>query len=149
MKRLLIILLVLFAVAATAKDDDKAEKRKKNEISQLRKDTEDLKRQVWTIRNAVTGRPEYQGQNSKVAHSAEGSVKLAAGKVIVTFNTDIDEGRQDQSFTNYKTYRIEVWSLDTANTAAYMWTALSGAKFQIRSDDPADTATVQYRAEGH
>lgn len=108
---------------------------------------DDTEQRVKTIYDA-DGRPVNQAIDSKGWHQVTGQVKLASGRSTVTLNTSTADGKQDVSFRDSSTYRGSAWSLDTSNAYTYRVIPLSGARFQIRSSEPTDTATVRYRVEG-
>ncbi len=148
MKRILLLFALLLAVSAVAVED-KEGKARKEEVRKVREETRQLKGQMQTIYDAVTGNPKYQAQSTRAHHKADGSAKMVRGRSVVVLNTSIGQARQDMSFSNEDSYRATVWTNDTTNTFTYVTVNLSGKKFIVKSSDADDTSTVFYRVEGN
>ena len=157
MKKLTILLCLCLAlcVGAAQTEEQKAEQQKKEqkartrEIAKMKKDTRRLRDQVQAIRDAVTGLPKGQIQVTRAYHKADGTAKLVEGRITVSLNTAIGEGKQDMSFTDADSYKVSVWPLDTTNSNTYVTQIVSGRQFFIKSSSATDTFTVAYRVEGN
>ncbi len=97
----------------------------------------------------IDGRPINQGLETKGRHPVSGEKKLAGtGVDTITINTAVDGDRNDVSFIDHNTYHGIAWSLDGSNGKTYRIVPLSGNRFEIRSSDSTDTATVKFFLEG-
>jgi hypothetical protein len=93
------------------------------------------------------GRPVNQSQDAKGFHRVTGSVKLASGRAILSFNSSTENGKQDVSFISASTYIGKLSVTDTTNSYTYYFYPLSGKQAMIKSSSGTDTTTVHFIVE--
>lgn len=144
--------IVVFLIAFSLSAGIVAEEIKKDSVVAKEKMVPmfDEKRVLGKIKTIYTtaGRPTQQARASKGWHQVADSVKLVAGRAIVSLNTSTARGRQDVSFISKVTYRGMAFNLDTLSITTYKLTPLSGTKFLIKSSSTTDQALVYFLVEG-
>lgn len=140
-----LLILFLFSVGIVAEETKKDSTKTEMKISPI--DENRILGKVKTI-YTMKGRPTQQARGSKGWHQVADSVKLVAGRAIVSLNTSTAQGRQDVSFISKVTYRGMAFGLDTSGTAIYKLFPLSGTSFLIKSSSVTDTAMIYFRVEG-
>ena len=144
--------IVVFLIAFSLSAGIVAEEIKKDSVeTEVRKmSASNEKRILGKVKTIYTtkGRPTQQARASKGWHQVADSVRLVAGRAMVSLNTSTAKGRQDVSFISQVTYRGMAFNLDTLSTATYKLTPLSGTKFLIKSSSTTDISLVYFLVEG-